>query len=115
MGQIKTRIQTSKPESQFDKVLEQALLNYTVALSGLLNGGLKFEDNFNCQIVDVADTGAANTLFAVAHTLKRVPIGFLVANVNKAGIIYDSGTAWTETNIYLKCSVANAAVKLIVI
>ncbi|KKM18803.1 hypothetical protein LCGC14_1662060, partial [marine sediment metagenome] len=30
-------------------------------------------------------------------------------------VVYDSGTTWTATTIYLKCSAANAAVTLFVI
>jgi hypothetical protein len=62
--------------------------------------------------VTVGDTGAADTEFAVDHPLGRVPAGFLVANIDAAGVVYDSGTAWTATVIYLKCSAANAGVTL---
>lgn len=60
----------------------------------------------------VADTGTINTEFTVNHTFGSVPIGYLVTKVNKAGIIYDSGTTWTSSSIYLKCSIANATVSL---
>jgi hypothetical protein len=69
--------------------------------------GLVHED------VDVADTGLADTEFAVAHTLGIIPSGFATKNSDKAGINYDSGgTAWTDTNIYLKNNVANCAVTI---
>lgn len=64
--------------------------------------------------VSVADTGNADTEFAVSHHLTRIPSGFIVAKSNKSGVVYDSGTAWTTTAIYLKCSAANAAVELCV-
>lgn len=113
--QIRKRIKTSVPESEFDKSLEQELLSYSLELSELLNKGIRIADNFDADVATVSDTGNADTEFAVAHTLKRVPIGFIVINNDKAGVIYDSGTTWTTTNIYLKCNVANCAVKLIVL
>jgi hypothetical protein len=60
----------------------------------------------------IADTGAINTEFSVTHGLGSVPVGYLVVKTNKGGVIYDSGTTWTSTTIYLKCSAANATVTL---
>lgn len=112
---IRNRIKTAKPESSFEKSLEQELLSYTNELAEIINNGLKFADNFNCETKTVTDTGLANTEFAVAHTLKRVPTGFIVIKNDKAGVVYNSGTAWTTTNIYLKCSVANCNITVIII
>jgi hypothetical protein len=50
--------------------------------------------------------GAANTEFAVNHGLGRIPLGFQVWSVNKAAHLYQSTTAWTTTQIFLKCDVA---------
>lgn len=114
MAHIKRLLQISKSESQFDKTLERELGLYVLDLANILNRGLKFSDNFDLNVVTVSDTGSANTLFTVAHSLKRVPIGFLVVNINKSGNVYDEGTSWTATNIYLKCSAANANLKLFI-
>lgn len=89
----------------------------------LSKGRIRFGDGADAQQGEniagefqvVADTGAADTEFIVAHLLGVVPIGFLVINIDAGGVIYDSGTAWTATNIYLKCSAANAAVTLFLI
>jgi hypothetical protein len=59
-----------------------------------------------------------NTEFSVAHQLQRIPIGFIVITKNKAGDFYGTptlGTAWTATTIYLKCSVASVAFKLLLL
>ena len=112
--QIRTRIKTANPDSEFDKSLEQELLSFMNELSELLNGGLKFSDNFNAEIIDVADTGPANSEFSVSHTLKRVPVGYIVINKDRAGDVYDSGTTWTSTTLYLKDDTANASIKLLV-
>ena len=112
--QVRSRIKTSKPESKFDETLETELVSYSLELANILNAGLKFADNFNAQIKTFTTNAAANTEDAVAHTLKRVPTGFIIINRDKAGIVYDSGTSWTATNIYLKCSAAATAVKIMI-
>jgi hypothetical protein len=112
--EIRRRIKTAKPETPFDISLEQELLSFTQELAQMLNGGLKFEDNFNGAIVSISDSGNADSENTVAHGLKRVPSGFKVININKAGVVYDSGTAWTSTNIFVKCNVANCVIKLFI-
>lgn len=65
-------------------------------------------DNIDGNFGNTSDSGAMDTEFAVTHNLNRIPIGFHVVRQNKAGSFYDSGTAWTTTQIFLKCNVANA-------
>jgi len=112
--QIRNRVKTAKPETDFEKSLEEELLSFSGELSQILNGGLKFSDNFNAVTVNITDTGTANSENTVAHTLKRVPVGFIVVNTNKAVSAYDSGTAWTATNVYLKFNTANCNVKVLI-
>ena len=69
-------------------------------------------ENMSGQWQVVADTGTANTEFSVTHTVGAVPVGYLVTKINKGGVVYDSGTTWTSTTIYLKCTSANATVSL---
>ena len=63
-----------------------------------------------CSVV--SDTGNADTEFTIAHNVGAVPLGFIVTNIDKGGVVYDSGTTWTSTNIYLKCTTANTNVTL---
>ena len=114
--QIRKRIKTAKPDDKniFEKNLEQELYSYSTELAQIINKGLKFSDNFNAEIVSLSDSGNANSENEIAHTLKRVPTGYLVLKVNAAGIVYDSGTAWTDTKIYLKCNAANCAITILV-
>lgn len=114
MGQLRTRIKTSEPESQFDKTLELELLNFIKDAAELLNNGLSFDDNFYAETLTVADTGAANSENAITHTLKKVPTGFFLIYKDRAGDAYDSGTTWTATTIYIKFSAANSSIKLLV-
>lgn len=112
--QIRTRIKTARPENEFDKSLEQELLSAWRELSNAINNGLRLEDNLDGSIITISDTGAANSENTLAHNLKRVPIGFLMINTDRGTTVYDSGTAWTTTNIYIKFGTANCAVKIIV-
>jgi hypothetical protein len=54
------------------------------------------------------------TQFTVTHNLGYIPQNFDVKRLNAAGIIYDSGTAWTATEIFLKSNVASAAYRLFI-
>ncbi len=49
----------------------------------------------------------ADTEETIAHGLGAVPIGFIVINRDKASSLYDSGTAWTSTNAYVKSDTAS--------
>ena len=69
-------------------------------------------ENISGEFQVVADTGDANAEFSVPHTIGAVPVGYLVIKINNAGVIYDSGTSWTSSTIYLKSSAANSAVSL---
>jgi hypothetical protein len=60
----------------------------------------------------VADTGTANTEFSVSHHLGRVPNGYIITKSDKACNVYDSGTTWTNSAIYLKCDANNVALSL---
>lgn len=78
-----------------------------------LTNRLRFEDNFQCKVLDVPDSGPADTEFIVQHNLGAVPTHYL-ANAS-AGYVYDSDKAnWTVTEMKLKCSAPNATLKLVV-
>lgn len=60
----------------------------------------------------------ADTEDTLAHTIGSIPLGYIVINQNKAGSIYGTpslGTAWTSSNIYLKCSVASVTFLLFLV
>ena len=78
-----------------------------------LTNRLRFQDNFQCKLVDVLDTGSADTEFIVTHNLGAVPTHYL-ANAS-AGYVYDSDRAnWTDEEMKLKCSAPNASLKLVI-
>jgi hypothetical protein len=77
-----------------------------ISYGGLTQNGLQ-TDNIDGAYGTTSNSGAANTEFVVTHNLNRVPVGFHVIRQNGAGSFYDSGTTWTATQIFLKCSAAN--------
>lgn len=80
----------------------------------ILDGQIDFYDNIRCKIIDVLDTGTAGVEFTVEHNLGRVPLGYIV-NIDRSGFVYDSNrSGWTDIEMTLKCSAANAVLKLIV-
>jgi hypothetical protein len=72
------------------------------------------DQNIAGHMVDVANTGAANTQFAVTHNLGRIPLFYDVKYINGNGVVYDSGTAWTKTQAFFKCSLATAHIRLFI-
>lgn len=79
-----------------------------------LQSRLTFEENIRCKIIDVSDSGAANADIVIAHTMGRIP-KYYFWNIDRAGIVYDQNKAgWTSTSMTLRCSVANAVLKLVV-
>jgi len=62
----------------------------------------------------ISDTGTANTQFSITHHLERIPLGYVTLKISNGGIIYDGTSSWTTTTIYLRCTTANANVKILV-
>ena len=72
------------------------------------------DQNIDGKMVEIANTGAANTQVAITHNLGRVPnfIDFKYKNI--ACDVYDAGTAWTKTQVFVKFNQANAHVRLFI-
>jgi hypothetical protein len=105
-----------RAKNQQESDLFQSLDQLIKELRVILNGGLNFTDNFDAKILDYVSHGTPDTEKVLAHTLGKVPAGYIVYRQDKAGSLYTStgGTTWTTTAIYLKCTVATVAFKLII-
>ena len=97
----------------FDLDLIRMLDAQSSNLSAMFDKGISLSENVDAQILEYTTSATPDTEESVAHTLKRVPEGYIVVSVDKAGIIYQSG-AFTTTALLLKCNAASVAVKLIV-
>jgi hypothetical protein len=99
--------------------LDKDIESLHTALQGRIRfgGGIDGERGENLsgewQVFTTSATpDAENT---IAHTLGSVPVGYIICGQDKAGSLYqlsDTGTAWTGSNIYLKCSVASITFKV---
>lgn len=86
----------------------------------ILNGSLGFGngtdvENVRGAWVTYTSNAVANTEDTVPHGLAVVPIGFIVIRRDKAGVVYDGGTSWTNSNLYLKCSTASTVITMFVL
>ena len=66
------------------------------------------------EFISGTTNATPNTEDTLTHTLGRVPKGFIVVGKDKAGDVYDGGTANTDTNLNIKCAVASVTVKIYV-
>lgn len=93
-------------QQNMDKIFTclQGRVSFGTGDDGQQNGNIEGEWQ------EFTSDGTANTEFTLAHGIGSVPLGYMVVAQDKAGSLYqmhDTGTAWTATNIYLKCNVAS--------
>lgn len=79
----------------------------------VVNGNLDL-DNLRWRLLEYETNAAPNAEDVVPHLLGKSPIGFIVLSIDKPGVVYQSG-APSVTELKLKCSVASANVKLVVL
>jgi hypothetical protein len=101
-------------EFDITRVLQRT---YKILRGNISYGNLDPTDsgrNIDIYPAKATTPGVINTEFSVAHGLNRIPVGFHV--VNKSGVVdlYQSTTPWTTTKIYLKASVININVTLLI-
>ena len=79
-----------------------------------LSHNVTFQDNIRCVVIDIADSGTANTEFTVNHGLGQTPIGY-IANIDQSGNVYDSSkSTWNSNTLTIKCTASNAVLRLVV-
>lgn len=102
------------PETaEFARDLMALLGEREIDLSSLLKQGLSFSANFDAVELSFTTNAIPNTEDTVAHGRKAAPTRFLVTDIDKGGVLYRSA-AFDSTNGFFKCTVASAAVKIIV-
>lgn len=100
--------------SKVEQDILRSLTDVFASIESILNSGIKFQDNVDCKLKSVASHGTPGTEFSLAHTLGKVPVGYIVYGQSAAGSIFDGTTANTATTIYFKSDVATVTFKLIV-
>jgi hypothetical protein len=82
---------------------------------GANNTATNMGENIDGQFVNYTTNATPDTEDTIAHNLGTVPKGYIVMSKSKAGDIYQqatTGTLWTVSNIYLKCTVSSVSVTL---
>lgn len=74
----------------------------------ILNSGITFSDNFKAGSVTASFT-STNTELVVLHGLSRIPVGYILIGSDAAMDVYDSGTANTDTALFLKSNATGNA------
>ncbi len=85
----------------------------TSALVSIVNGGLNFGDNVAVSFTTFTFI-AANTTYQINHTLGVIPTGYIPISKSISTDIYNGTGSSTTTYLYLKSSVANATVTVMV-
>lgn len=89
-------------------------LSFGTGPSNLINNNDKSQ-NIAGAWASVTSPGTPNTEFAVTHNLGHVPTGFDVKRKSASCDIYDGTTAWTDTQIFLKATVASVSLTLFIL
>lgn len=94
------------------------------ALVTKVNGGISFGNgeqgsqsgNVDGHTVQIKFPSAPDTEATIPHGLARRPIGYVVLSKDRACDVYDSSRgSWNDDFLYLKCTVADATVLLILV
>lgn len=99
----------------YDRDMAQVLDSFAQNLLAILDGGISLADNIDAAVVSFTSNATPNIEDAVAHNLDKIPTHFLVSSLDKGAVVYKSATAFTDTHIYVKTTVASTAVKLILL
>ena len=103
---------TENPEFWFNDQLAQLFFSAQNLMLTSRDGAIQDGDkagNLSGVWVVFTSNGTANTEDAVTHSLGRVPLGYRPAKQDKSAVLYDSGTAFTDTTIYWKSSATTVA------
>lgn len=114
MSELSQSLVFPRARNKQEEELYTVLQTYFNDITKILDGGIVYSDNFDVDIVSFTSDAVADSEDTVSHDLGKVPTGFHIINRDKAGILYDSGTSWTSSNIYLKSNLASTTYKIIV-
>jgi hypothetical protein len=102
------------PKNEHERNLFNVIADSLRELRGILNAGISFTDNVDCDLVEFESSATPDAENTITHALGKVPSGYIVYGQDKAGSLYKGGTSWTSGYIYLKCSTASVTFNIIV-
>ena len=92
---------------QIQKIIEAFQGRLTFLDTSNAAGDGRHSENLDGEFQVFTSNGVADTEETLSHTLNRTPVGFIIMNSSKGANLYDSGTSWTSTTIYLKSDTAS--------
>lgn len=115
MSQLeKFTVGETPPKDEFDQTLEISLDKIFSAIRGILNNGIRFNENFDAAITTLTTNATPGVETAIAHGLKRIPLGCLVLEKTKAGHLYRGPSGKDSTNYYVASDVASLTVRVMI-
>jgi hypothetical protein len=69
-------------------------------------------ENISGNWLTFTSSATPNAENTITHKVGAIPIGYLVVQQDKAGSLYNGTTVWSDTKLYLKCSVASVTFKI---
>jgi hypothetical protein len=77
-----------------------------------------FGENIAGQFQEFTTSATPDAENTIAHTISAIPKGYIILHQDKAGSLYQgptTGTNWTSSNVYLKCSVASVTFNIFLV
>lgn len=85
--------------------------NHLVKFAHVVDSVSRKDGETDARVFRIQNTGDADTDYAVAHGLGRVPVGCVIQLSSVDCRVY-KGSVWDSTNAYLKFTAANADVNI---
>jgi len=106
--------------SNFDNIetydnFKRFITRFSQEVTQILNGNVSLTDNFAGQSISVSFAAPA-TNQTIAHTLGRLPIGYLLLRNSSGMVLYDGSVAaevFTRSTVTLRATVAGTATILV--
>ena len=103
-----------RPQQEQIRDLQTQIDKLFICLQGRVSFGTGVDgvdgQNIAGQFQQFTTSGTPDAENTIGHTVGSIPLGYIILWQDKAGSLYQgpsTGTAWTSTNLYLKCSVAS--------
>ncbi len=92
--------------------LKRFVDQYLSSIRDVINGNVDLNDNMSVSFVTFTFQ-QANTNYQLAHTLGRIPTGYIPVKKNSSADIYDGAGTNTAKSIFLKSTVATTVTVMV--
>jgi len=72
------------------------------------------DQNIQGKMVEILDSGTANSSITINHNLGYIPKFYDVKYISAATQVFDFGTPWTKTQIFLASTTAHVRLRVFV-